>query len=70
MTVSQPAIFSHAKAGHECHEGCHGLWLFLAEVSGEPFVKDVMLEGCLGFGIRTVGDLVLFSEKPSPEFPG
>ena len=32
--VSQPTIFSRAKAGHKCHEGCHGSWLFLAEVAG------------------------------------
>ena len=34
------------KAGHECHEGCHGLRLFLAEVAGEPFVTDAVFEGC------------------------
>ena len=33
VTTSQPAIFSHAKAGHECLGGCHGLRLFLAEVA-------------------------------------
>ena len=32
--TSQPTIFSRAKAGHKCHEGCHGSWLFLAEVVG------------------------------------
>ena len=31
--ASQPTIFSHAKAGHECREGCHEFWLFLAEVA-------------------------------------
>ena len=44
-TASQPAVLARAKAGHECREGCHGLWLFLAEVSGEPLVADVMLKG-------------------------
>ena len=31
-TASQPTILSRAKAGHKCREGCHGPWLFLAEV--------------------------------------
>ena len=44
-TASQPTIFSHAKAGHKCREGCHGPWFFLAEVAGEPFVPDAMLKG-------------------------
>ena len=34
VATSQPAIFAHAKAGHECREGCHGLRLLLVEVSG------------------------------------
>ena len=42
-TASQPTIFSRAKAGHECREGCHGPRFFLAEVAGEPFVPDAML---------------------------
>ena len=33
-STSEPAVFSHAKAGLECGKGCHGLRLFLAEVSG------------------------------------
>ena len=53
VTTSQPTVLTRAKAGHECHEGCHGLRLFLAEVAGKPFVMDA--------GIRTVDDLVLFS---------
>ena len=48
FTMSQPAILTRTKAGHECREGCHRFWLFLAEVAGEPFVADVMLEGPLG----------------------
>ena len=60
-TASQPAVLSRAKAGHECHEGHHGLRFFLAEVSGEPLVADIMLKGRQGFGVRTVNDLVLFS---------
>ena len=34
----QPAILSCAKAGHEACQCGHCSWLFLAEVSGEPFV--------------------------------
>ena len=30
-TTSQPPVLTRAKAGHECREGCHGL--FLAEVA-------------------------------------
>ena len=44
--TSQPTIFSRAKAGHECREGCHRFWLFLAEVSGERLVADVVLKSC------------------------
>ena len=44
-TTSQPTILSRAKAGHKCHEDCHGPRLFLAEVAGEPFVTDAMLKG-------------------------
>ena len=44
VAASQPAILARAKAGHECREGCHGFWLLLAEVSGEPFVMDIMLK--------------------------
>ena len=44
VAASQPAILARAKAGHECCEGCHGLRLFLAEVSGEPFITDNMLK--------------------------
>ena len=46
FTTSQPTILTRAKAGHECHEGCHGLRVFLAEVAGEPFVTDAVFEGC------------------------
>ena len=45
FTTSQPTIFTRAKAGHEWREGCHRLWLFLAEVAGEPFVTDAMFKG-------------------------
>ena len=44
VATSQPAILAHAKAGHECCEGCHGLWLFLAEMSGKPFVTMLCLK--------------------------
>ena len=66
----QPVILSRAKAGHECREGRHGLRFFLAEVSGEPLVVDIMLKGRQGFGVRTVNNLVLFGEEPVPEFAG
>ena len=59
--ASQPAILACAKACHECREGRHGFWFFLAEVSGEPLVTDIMLKGRQGFGVRTVDNLVLFS---------
>src|SRR3954466_12542384 len=46
IATSQPAVFSRAKAGHECREGCHRFRLFLSKVPGKPLVTDVMLEGC------------------------
>ena len=46
FTTSQPAVLTRTKAGHECREGCHRLRLFLAEVACEPFVTDVVFEGC------------------------
>ena len=45
FAASQPTILTRAKAGHECREGCHRFWLFLAEVAGEPFVADAMFKG-------------------------
>ena len=45
VTTSQPTVLSRAETGHKCREGCHGLRLFLAEVSGEPFVADAVLKG-------------------------
>ena len=33
LATSQLAVLTRAKAGHECRKGCHGLWLFLAEVA-------------------------------------
>ena len=45
VAMGQPAILARAEAGHECCEGCHGLWLLLAEMSGEPLIKDVMFKG-------------------------
>ena len=61
FATSQPAVLTHAKVGHECRKGCHGLWLFLAEVAGEPLVADAMFKGRECFGIRTVDNLVLFN---------
>ena len=43
--TGEPAVFAHAKAGHECYQGCHGLRLLLDEVSGEPFVANAMFKG-------------------------
>ena len=60
-TASQPAVLARAKAGHQCREGRHGHGFFLAEVSGEPLVTDIMLEGRQGFGVWIVDYLVLFS---------
>ena len=61
FATSQPAVLTRAKAGHECRKGCHRLRLFLAEVSGEPFIMDAMFKGREGFGIQTVDDLILFN---------
>ena len=47
-------ILTRAKVGHECGKSCHGLWFFLAEVPGKPFVTDAVFKGREGFGIRTV----------------
>ena len=46
VATSKPAIFSRAKAGHECRECCHRFRLFLSKVPGQPFVTDIVLEGC------------------------
>ena len=46
FATGQPIVLARTKAGHECHEGCHGFWLFLAEVASEPFVTDAVFEGC------------------------
>ena len=45
FATGQPIVLARTKAGHECREGRHGFWLFLAEVAGEPFVTDVVLKG-------------------------
>ena len=46
FATSQLTILTRAKVGHECREGCHGFWLFLAEVAGEPLVTDAVFKGC------------------------
>ena len=46
FSTGQPTTLARTKAGHECREGHHGFWLFLAEVASEPFVADAMFEGC------------------------
>ena len=46
FAMAQPTILAHTKEGHECREGHHGFWLFLAEVASEPFVADAMFESC------------------------
>ena len=45
FATSQPTILTRAKAGHECREGCHGFWPFLAEVAGKPLVTDAVFKG-------------------------
>ena len=60
-SASKPTVFSRAKMGHKCGEDCHGLRLFLAEVSGEPLISDAVFEGREGFGVRTIHNLVLFN---------
>ena len=57
-SMSQPAVFSRTKMGRKCGEGCHELWLFLAEVSSKPLVSDAMFEGRKGFCVRTIDDLI------------
>ena len=47
IATGQPAILAHTEAGHKRREGCHRLRLFLAEVSGEPFVANAMFKGRL-----------------------
>ena len=46
LYTGQPTVPARRKAGHECREGCHGFWLFLAEVASEPFVTDAVFEVC------------------------
>ena len=46
VSTSKPAVFSRAKAGHECRECCHRFLLFLSKVSDKPLVTDIVLEGC------------------------
>ena len=60
-SMSELAVFSHAKAGHQSGKGCHGFWFFLTEVAGKPLVPDAVFEGRYGFRVRTVDDLVLFN---------
>ena len=57
VAMSKPAVFSRAKAGHECRECCHRLRLFLSKVPGKPLVTDIVLEGC-SLGVRTVDYLI------------
>ena len=46
FATGQPTVLTCTKVGHECREGCHGFWIFLAEVASEPFVTDAVFEGC------------------------
>ena len=46
VATSKPAVFSRAKAGHECRECCHRFRLFLSKVPGQPLVTDIVFEGC------------------------
>ena len=46
FAMGQPTVLARTKAGHECHEGRHGFWLFLAEVASEPFVADAVYKDC------------------------
>ena len=46
VATSKPAVFSRAKAGHECRECCHRFRLFLSKVPGKPLITDIVLEGC------------------------
>ena len=46
FATGQPTVLARTKAGHECREGYHGFWLFLAEVASGPFVVDAVFEGC------------------------
>ena len=46
FATSQPAVLTRTKAGHDGREGGHRFRLFLAKVSGEPFIANAMLKGC------------------------
>ena len=46
VAMSKPAVFSCAKAGHECRECCHRFRLFLSKVPGQPLITDIVFEGC------------------------
>src|SRR3954470_6638318 len=46
VATSKPAVFSRAKAGHECRERCHRFRIFLSNVPGKPLITDIVLEGC------------------------
>ena len=59
--MSEPAVFSRAKVGHQSGKGCHGFWFFLTEVASEPLIPDDMFEGREGFGVWTIDNLVLFN---------
>ena len=45
-SMSEPVVFSHAKAGHQSGKGWHGFWFFLTDVAGEPLILDAVFEGC------------------------
>ena len=44
FATGQPTIFSRTEAGHECCEGCHGFWLFLAEVAASHSSRMLCLK--------------------------
>jgi hypothetical protein len=42
----------------------------LAELTGQPFISDIVFKGGDSLGFRAVYDLILLGEEPVPEFSG
>ena len=44
FATGQPTVLARTKAGHECREGCHGFWLFMAEVAANHSSRMLCLK--------------------------
>ena len=69
-TASEPIILSRIEASHRRGKGGHSPRFILAELTGQPFISDIILNRDDGFGFKAVYDLVLLCEEPDTEFPG